>query len=103
MQAFCAISSGVFGYPYGAAARVAVMTVRQWLEDPSNAAAVCVLESFDYISDDMKMDKVVFVTFPHAVDYMCYHQVLSTYLPGPVAGKKPQIHKEEESGKCYIM
>ncbi len=38
--AFCCISTGVYGYPNENAARVALQTVRTWLDVPENAAKV---------------------------------------------------------------
>jgi O-acetyl-ADP-ribose deacetylase (regulator of RNase III) len=48
-KAFPAISSGIFGYPYGAAACVAGATVRAWLEVDANRAAVCPAISFGHL------------------------------------------------------
>ena len=47
--AFCAISTGVFGYPKADAARVATRTVRSWLERNPQALE---LVSFDVFSGD---------------------------------------------------
>ena len=38
--AFPSISTGVYGYPIGKAAKVAVATVRTWLDDPGSIELV---------------------------------------------------------------
>jgi len=38
--AFCCISTGIFDYPIGKATRVALKTVREWLEQDDNASRV---------------------------------------------------------------
>ncbi len=38
--AFCCISTGVFGYPNEPAAQVALQTVKRWLDEPQNGAAM---------------------------------------------------------------
>jgi O-acetyl-ADP-ribose deacetylase (regulator of RNase III) len=57
--AFCCISTGVFGFPQGPAARVAVNTVQQWLADHPNS-----------------LDLVVFNVFGHK-DYALYQSLLA--------------------------
>jgi O-acetyl-ADP-ribose deacetylase (regulator of RNase III) len=44
--AFCCISTGVFGFPAGAAARVALQTVEAWLDDHSGALDLVVFDLF---------------------------------------------------------
>lgn len=38
--AFCAISTGIFGYPIESATHTALRVVREWLQIPENAAQV---------------------------------------------------------------
>ncbi len=63
--AFCAISTGIYGYPSLAAARVAASTVRAFLAGP----------------DGDKIDKVVFVTFDMK-DVRAYEDALAYVVTG---------------------
>ena len=40
LQAFCCIATGVYGFPNDKAAKIALETVRQWLETGDNADEV---------------------------------------------------------------
>jgi O-acetyl-ADP-ribose deacetylase (regulator of RNase III) len=56
--AFCAISTGVFGYPKGRAAEVAVRTVSAWLGERPRAfdlVAFCVFSDADRVAYDTAM------------------------------------------------
>ena len=48
LQAFCCISTGIYGFPNDKAANIALETVRQWLETGGNAEQVSlnVMNSF---------------------------------------------------------
>ncbi|CAK7205820.1 hypothetical protein SEUCBS139899_008599 [Sporothrix eucalyptigena] len=63
--AFCAVSTGIYGYPSAQASVDATMTVRTLLEDPQYAG---------------KIDRVVFVTFVQA-DFDAYSTVLPLVFP----------------------
>lgn len=63
--AVCGISTGIYGYPVEKAARVALGTVRRWLEHPANRRRV---------------QRIVFVTFtPHETDV--YNQLMPLFFP----------------------
>jgi len=66
--AFCGISTGVYGYPLGPATRIALSTVRAWLDDPQNNS-----DNFDLI---------VFVTFTER-ERSCYRKYFPAYFPIP--------------------
>ena len=77
--AFCCISTGVFGYPAAAAAKVAAMTVKAWLLDPSHAGC---------------MDRVVFNVFTPQ-DLEIYRTLLPLVFapssPSPSVSSSPSM------------
>ena len=63
--AVCGISTGIYGYPVEKAARVALDTVRRWLERRENR---------------VRVQRIVFVTFTqHETDV--YNQLMPLYFP----------------------
>ncbi|KAA8895382.1 hypothetical protein FN846DRAFT_785194 [Sphaerosporella brunnea] len=64
--AFSAVSTGIYGYPSAEAARVALKTVREFLES----------------EDGKKLDLVVFCNFEQK-DENAYHQLAPVYFPPP--------------------
>ncbi|KAH8809133.1 hypothetical protein F5884DRAFT_858635 [Xylogone sp. PMI_703] len=62
--AFSAISTGIYGYPNEAAAKIAIQTVRTFLES----------------EDGPKLEKVIFCTFTQRDDD-AYHKLLPAYFP----------------------
>jgi Macro domain len=66
---FCCISTGIYGYPNVNAAKVALSTVRRWLETDNNADS---------------LDSIVFCTFLD-VDKSIYEQLMTAFFPRPVA------------------
>ncbi|KNC99527.1 uncharacterized protein SPPG_04918 [Spizellomyces punctatus DAOM BR117] len=62
---FPCISTGIYGYPNRPAAKVALGTVRRWLETDSNAE---------------KVDKIVFCLFM-SVDVQSYLELMDRYFP----------------------
>ncbi|CAK7229672.1 hypothetical protein SBRCBS47491_007330 [Sporothrix bragantina] len=77
--AFCAISTGIYGYPSKEAAIDATRTVRRLLEDEKYAG---------------KLDRVVFVTFVQP-DVQAYSTVLPLVFP-PVPDTVPDTVPEEQ-------
>jgi len=63
--AFCAVSTGVFGFPIEPATRIALSTVRRWLETGNNRT---------------KVNLVVFVLYKDR-DNACYEQIMPEYFP----------------------
>jgi O-acetyl-ADP-ribose deacetylase (regulator of RNase III) len=63
--AVCCVSTGIYGYPNEPAARVALQTVRQWLDQDTHRGL---------------LDRVVFCTFL-AVDVEIYRELLPVYFP----------------------
>merc|ERR1712107_212155 len=59
--AFCCISTGLFGYPAANAARVAIRTVKDWMDQKGNASC---------------LDYVVFNVFTQQ-DYNIYRHLLN--------------------------
>lgn len=49
--AFCAISTGVFGFPHDEAAQIAVKTVTEWLEAHSTTDITVIFNTFDEDAD----------------------------------------------------
>jgi len=82
---FCGVSTGIFGYPLYEASRVALKTVRDWLEDGDNLT---------------KLDKVIFCTYLNREE-KCYEELMPQYFPpapdpGFTEQWKAQIQKEAE-------
>lgn len=67
--AFPCISTGIYGYPNEAAARVALSTVRDWLEAEENA---------------LKVDRIIFCLFLD-IDVRLYEKLLPEYFPVQVS------------------
>ncbi|EAY18998.1 Appr-1-p processing enzyme family protein [Trichomonas vaginalis G3] len=63
--AFCAISTGKYGYPVEKATHIALMSVREWLEVPENL---------------QKTERIVFVVF-NDKDVEVYSQLMHAYFP----------------------
>eukprot|EP01006_Ploeotia_vitrea_P037827 TRINITY_DN66180_c2_g13_i1.p1 TRINITY_DN66180_c2_g13~~TRINITY_DN66180_c2_g13_i1.p1 ORF type:complete len:354 (+),score=47.06 TRINITY_DN66180_c2_g13_i1:57-1118(+) len=80
--AFCCISTGVFGYPNEPAAKVALETVRTWLNDPANAG---------------KMDLVVFNVFLDK-DKALYEKLIPQFF-GPNAQPDAKLETDEAPAK----
>ncbi|KAI7277902.1 hypothetical protein KC345_g6297 [Hortaea werneckii] len=68
--AFSALSTGVYGYPSGEAAEVAVQAVKGWLEE----------EDEDGEKREPKMERVVFCSFLEK-DERAYERIVPRYLP----------------------
>jgi hypothetical protein len=65
--AFPCISTGVYGYPQGRAALLALTTVRAWLDVPSNAAAIDRVVFTCFLGEDLAMyDLLLPAVFPMA-------------------------------------
>jgi len=64
--AFCAISTGVYGYPIVEATNIALDTTRKFLESDEGG----------------KLDRVIFVVFSD-LDNFVYQELLPHYFPGP--------------------
>ncbi|GAA6019991.1 hypothetical protein JCM11491_004891 [Sporobolomyces phaffii] len=80
--AFSGISTGVYGYPIDAAARVACDEVRKFLES----------------DDGKKIDQVIFVSF-RPVDVASYVDNLPSYFPPPPSDAKADAADSSTSGK----
>ena len=65
--AFCCVSTGIFGFPLQSATETALQTVREWLGDESNAAAV---------------DRIVFACFK-GFEVAMYEWCAPKYFPRP--------------------
>ncbi|KAL0207437.1 hypothetical protein P9112_012065 [Eukaryota sp. TZLM1-RC] len=82
--AFCAISTGIYGYPKDRACRVALNYIREWLEVPENME---------------KVDRIVFVVFD-APTVDTYTSFFPVYFP-----KENTIIKKDEfdlsDSSCY--
>eukprot|EP01114_Cavostelium_apophysatum_P008033 TRINITY_DN2028_c0_g1_i2.p1 TRINITY_DN2028_c0_g1~~TRINITY_DN2028_c0_g1_i2.p1 ORF type:complete len:666 (+),score=193.61 TRINITY_DN2028_c0_g1_i2:40-1998(+) len=63
--AFCGVSTGIFGFPLEPASRIALKTVRQWLESEENRDAV---------------DRIVFVNYL-TKEKDCYERLMFEYFP----------------------
>lgn len=83
---FCCISTGIYGYPIESATKVALRTVREWLEDEENRK---------------KVDRIIFVVFL-SKDVSVYKKLLPIYFPlekseeGDVIGSEDEEEEEEE-------
>ncbi|EPE10903.1 lrp16 family protein [Ophiostoma piceae UAMH 11346] len=77
--AFCAISTGIYGFPSKAAARIAATTVRDFLAGPGGG----------------KIDQVVFVTFEEK-DVRAYETAIAVVFP-PVEGKPEAVASTKET------
>lgn len=64
--ALCAISTGIYGYPVESATRIAMNTVREFLEDKDNLN---------------KTDKIIFVVFNSAKHIESYSRLMPMYFP----------------------
>lgn len=62
---FCCLSTGIFGFPNGPAAIIAMTAVRRWLEKDDNKS---------------KIDKIMFCTFTQE-DTQLYDQMATTFFP----------------------
>jgi TATA box-binding protein-associated factor RNA polymerase I subunit A len=76
--AFPCISTGIYGYPNDDAARVAMETVRKWLEKGDNAEQV---------------ERVIFCLFL-AVDVRLYETLMQVYFPIPDDPTPPDSKEE---------
>jgi len=63
--AFCGISTGIFGFPLYPASRIALETVRKWLEKDDNKN---------------KVDLIIFCTFLPK-EKVCYEELILEYFP----------------------
>jgi len=63
--AFCGVSTGIYGYPLYPAARIALSTVRKWLEKDDNKN---------------KVDRIIFCTFLDK-EQVCYTTLMPEYFP----------------------
>ncbi|KAJ3050290.1 O-acetyl-ADP-ribose deacetylase macrod1 [Rhizophlyctis rosea] len=81
--AFCCISTGIYGYPNGRAASVALHSVRMWLERGDNAD---------------KVDSIVFCLFM-AVDVKYYKQYAPLIFPPVKKNKRPKSSKPDDDGE----
>lgn len=81
-QAFCGISTGIYGYPLYAASHVALKTVRRWLNQGDNRT---------------KFDRIIFCTFL-AKEEVCYDELMPAYFPkeGTPFTPLPDEGEEEE-------
>ena len=64
-QAFCCISTGIYGYPEVPACHVALRTAREWLEEPAHHGL---------------LDRLVFCVFLDK-DLRVYQRVMPQYFP----------------------
>ena len=81
--ALCCVSTGVFGFPLVRATRIALRTVRRWLETDGNADLV---------------DRIIFCTY-RDVEMEVYEKLLPSYFPiegFPVAPASPEMLKKED-------
>ena len=78
---FCCISTGIYGYPIVPATKIALQTVREFLENEENRK---------------KTDRIIFVVFEPR-DVQVYYQLAHNYFP--IAESYPGIPKEEEKEK----
>lgn len=76
--AFCAISTGIFGYPVHDATTEALNVVRTWLEEEGHADAI---------------ERIVFVTYGDQ-DTAAYQAILPAFFPAEGS--------EEASGDCLV-
>ncbi|KAH8822910.1 hypothetical protein DL96DRAFT_1619788 [Flagelloscypha sp. PMI_526] len=65
--AFCSVSTGIYGYPIKDATRIALDTVRKYLEDESSEARKV-------------LERVIFVVFPER-DKQVYLQLIPEFFP----------------------
>jgi len=77
---FCGVSTGIFGYPLYNASRVALRTVRQWLEKDDNRK---------------HFDKIVFCTFLPK-ELLCYEYLMPGCFPRPGTPFTPLPEEESE-------
>ncbi|KAJ3292155.1 O-acetyl-ADP-ribose deacetylase macrod1 [Borealophlyctis nickersoniae] len=80
--AFPCISTGIYGYPNGPAAEVALATVRDWLAKNGNAA---------------KIDLIIFCIFLQR-DWDVYKETLPRFFPPANQSKKQKVHGGDEGG-----
>ncbi|CAM9862140.1 unnamed protein product [Heterosigma akashiwo] len=82
---YCCVSTGIYGYPPARAARVALATVRAWLEEAGNRG---------------KVDRVVFCTFlPN--DRAIYKKLLPEFFPLANGEEKENSENEQEEGEAH--
>ncbi|KAF2964408.1 hypothetical protein GQX73_g9177 [Xylaria multiplex] len=78
--AFSAISTGVYGYPSPAAARIACSTVKDFLES----------------KDGKKLDRIIFITFEEK-DVSSYNRILPRFFPpSSDSSSEPENLTEEQ-------
>ncbi|GJJ76135.1 O-acetyl-ADP-ribose deacetylase [Entomortierella parvispora] len=80
--AFCCISTGIYGYDNGRAARVALETVRKWLDENHE--------------DAMKIERIIFCVFLSKDDQI-YRELLPLYFPKAKITSRSEQEKQEES------
>jgi O-acetyl-ADP-ribose deacetylase (regulator of RNase III) len=104
-QAFCSISTGVYGYPIEDATRVALDTTRNFLSS-SEGSSVRPRPHFPFpfaqdppspvppppfvsltTTTSVQLDRVIFVTFS-AKDEAVYRKLIPTYFPAEMGVRK---------------
>ncbi|KAJ3030207.1 O-acetyl-ADP-ribose deacetylase macrod1, partial [Rhizophlyctis rosea] len=81
--AFCCISTGIYGYPNGRAADVALRSVRMWLEDGDNAD---------------KVDSIVFCLLKD-VDVSYYCELATLIFPPVEKTERPKSSTPDDDGE----
>eukprot|EP01112_Ceratiomyxa_fruticulosa_P007144 TRINITY_DN1845_c0_g1_i3.p1 TRINITY_DN1845_c0_g1~~TRINITY_DN1845_c0_g1_i3.p1 ORF type:complete len:354 (-),score=78.96 TRINITY_DN1845_c0_g1_i3:99-1160(-) len=79
--AFCGVSTGVYNYPRESAARTALTTIRNWLEQPEN---------FDSI------DKIIICTFTSSDQYS-YIDTMPLFFPLPIETPETSVELNSSS------
>eukprot|EP01090_Pellita_catalonica_P017205 TRINITY_DN513_c0_g1_i1.p1 TRINITY_DN513_c0_g1~~TRINITY_DN513_c0_g1_i1.p1 ORF type:complete len:462 (-),score=118.48 TRINITY_DN513_c0_g1_i1:18-1403(-) len=85
--AFCGISSGIYGYPLYEASRVALDTIRKWLETGDNKD---------------KVDRIIFCTFLDKEIY-CYEHLMPAYFPPAGTVFTPGNEDDEEDEEEFYV
>lgn len=82
--AFCCVATGIFGYPLRNASKIALKTIREWLEANENYK---------------KVDRLIFVVFLDK-EQKCYESLMPKYFPLPLTPE--EIANEEEEKKMPL-
>ena len=77
--AFCGISTGIFGYPLFPASRIAIETVRKWLES----------------GEKKNVERIIFCTFL-AKEKDCYEKLMPIYFPVSKQEEKEEKNVEQQ-------
>ena len=84
--AFCGISTGIFGYPLFPASRIAIETVRKWLES----------------GEKKNVERIIFCTFL-AKEKDCYEKLMPIYFPVSKQEEKEEKNVEQQQEQAKVV